>query len=167
MLNVTKIKQTARDWHDHKSGKHIVSKTKSMIFRAIWPQHRGCSPQQLSAMMLDATNTYGGQEQELNGVIIQGFLVSKFQRFNDPILPNVHCMLFYIYWTHIQHFRDLIRPIVGICRRPFFPMCSFYGMHGFVIFRNNSFRNHLESSWIFWSILESPKIYKIGFVALM
>ena len=158
MLNVTKIKQTARDWHDHKSGTHIVSKTKSMISRDIWPQHRGCNPQQLSAMMLDATNTYGGQEQELNGVIIQGFLVSKFHRFNDPILPNFHCMLFYIYIELISNIFEiwLDRSSGFVGAR--FSMCSFSEMHGFVIFRNNSFWNHLESSWFFWSILESPNL---------
>ena len=38
--------------------------------------------------MLDATKENGGQEQGLNVSMIQSFLVSKCQRFNDPILPN-------------------------------------------------------------------------------
>ena len=47
------------------------------------------------------------------------FWVSWFQCFRD--LPNSNCMLFNKYWSHIQDFRDLIKRIFIIVRRPSFP----------------------------------------------
>ena len=53
-----------------------------------------------------------------------GFKISKFQRFNDPILPNSHFMSFDRHRSHIQDFQDCIRRIFVIFRRPSVPTFS-------------------------------------------
>ena len=42
-----------------------------------------------------------------------GFEISKFQRFNDPMLPISHFMFFDRYWFCIKEFQDFIRQFAG------------------------------------------------------